>query len=159
MNVLVAGVGYTNLRDLSVGPTMVGLLRQLDWQPGVEIEDLSYGPIAVAQRLQEAPGYYDRIVLVSAAERGDVPGTVRCYQWNASLPSEDEIQRRVGEAIGGVVSLDNLLVVAQHLGALPPDVRVIEVEPQDTGWGPGFTPEVQAALPRVLENVRKAVTD
>jgi hypothetical protein len=54
-------------------------------------------------------GHYDRIVLVSAVERGDAPGTVRCYQWGSSLKNEDKIQRRPGQAIDGAVNLDNLL--------------------------------------------------
>lgn len=155
MNVLIAGVGYHNLRDLSVGPVLLPALRQLDWPADVEIDDLSFGPIAVVQRFQDRPAYYDRIVFVSAVERGREPGCVYVYRWNGDLPDADEIQARVGEAVTGVISLDNLLIIAQHHGVLPADVIVVEVEPVDTGWGEGFTPPVEVALNEAIDVVRQ----
>jgi len=37
--IFIGGVGYTNLRDLSVGPIVLPQLQQLDWPAGVEIDD------------------------------------------------------------------------------------------------------------------------
>jgi hydrogenase maturation protease len=159
MRVMLVGVGYQNLSDLSVGPYLVPKLRELDWPEDVEIDDWSFGPIAVVQRLEDRPGYYDRIVFISAVERGREPGSVQVYQWNHQLPDADEIQRRIGEAIMGVISLDNLLIIAQYLRALPSDVVVVEVEPEDTDWGETFTPRVHAALDEVIRRVREAALD
>lgn len=157
--VLVAGVGYTNMRDLSVGPVLVPALRQVDWPPGVEVQDLSFGPIAVVQWLQERPGYFDRAVFLSAVTRGREPGRVYAYCWDGVLPDREEVQRRVGEAVTGVISLDNLLIIARYFDALPAQVRVVEVEPVETGWGLGFSPRVKASLPEVMKMVRQAVLD
>ena len=159
MRVLIAGVGYPFLRDLSVGPVLVPQLRQLDWPAGVEIDDWSIGPIAVVQRLEERPGRYDRIVFVASVERGREPGRVSCYRWSGHLPDAAEIQQRVGEAVMGVISLDNLLIIGQHFGVFPPDVVVVEVEPEDTGWGSGFTPRIEAALDEAVAAVRRAALD
>lgn len=151
MRVLIGGVGYRNLRDESLGPVVVDQLapRALD---GIEVEDLSYGPVALSQNLQERPPY-DRVVLVAAVRRGRLPGTIERYRWAGVLPPPDEIQARVAEAVTGVISLDNLLVVCGALGGLPDDVRVVEVEPAEEGWGEGFSPEVEARLPDVVEAV------
>jgi hydrogenase maturation protease len=159
MHVLIAGVGYTNLRDLSVGPFLVPRLREMDWPEGVEVDDWSFGPIAVVQRLQDRPGYYDRIVFVSAAERGREPGSVYRGKWEGHLPDPAEIQDRMGEAVTGVISLDNLLVITQHFGVLPSEVIVVEVEPLDTGWGPAFSPPVERALDEVVSTVRRMALD
>jgi hydrogenase maturation protease len=159
MHVLIAGVGYDYLRDLSVGPVLLPMLCELEWPPGVEVDNLSFGPITVVQWLQDRPGYYDRIVFVSAVERGREPGRVYCYRWDGPLPEDDEIQRCVQEAVTGVISLDNLLIIAQHFGALPPEVVVVEAEPVDTGWGPGFTPQVKEAVGEIIETVRRAAID
>lgn len=159
MHVLIAGVGYHFLRDLSVGPVLVPRLQQLDWPPGVEIDDLSFGPIAVVQRFQDRPGYYDRIVFVAGVERGRSPGQVHCYRWAGELPDDEEVQQRVNEAVTGVISLDNLLIIAGRFGVLPPDVRVVELEPEDTGWGPGFTPPVEAALSEMIDTVRRVALE
>ena len=92
-------------------------------------------------------------MLVAAVRRGRPPGTVERYRWEGALPPPDEIQARVAEAVTGVISLDNLLIVCGALGGLPEDVRVVEVEPADEGWGEGFSPEVEAKLLEVLEAI------
>jgi hydrogenase maturation protease len=159
MNVMVAGVGYTNLRDLSVGPVLVARLRELDWPDGVDVDDLSFGPIAVVLQMRDRPGHYQRMVLVSSVERGRVPGGPYSYRWTGELPDPEEIQARVGEAVTGVISVDNLLIVAGHFGALPRDVIVVEVEPEDTGWGPGFTPAIEHILDATIDTVRRVAID
>ena len=159
MAVLIAGIGYQNLRDLSIGPMLVPKLKQLDWPADVEIDDLSFGPIAVVQRFQDRPGYYDRIVFLSGVQRGREPGKIYTYLWLGELPDADEIQQRVGEAVTGVISLDNLLIISQYFGVLPDDVRVIEIEPEDTNYGLEFTPRVAAILDEVVEMVRQAALE
>lgn len=151
MRVLVGGVGYRNLRDGSLGPYLAEVLAERA-PDGVEVEDLSYGPVAVSQNLRDRPPYA-RLVLVGAVRRGRLPGTIERYRWGGLLPPREEIQARVAEAVTGVISLDNLLIVCGALGALPADVRVVEVEPADEGWGEGFSPAVEAGLPEVVEAV------
>jgi len=147
----VGGIGYRNLRDGSIGPYVADVLAERSGN-GIEVEDVSYHPVGLSQNLQERP-VYDRVVLVSAVRRGRAPATVEAYRWDRSLPPEEEIQARVGEAVTGVISLDNTLVVCGALGGFPTDVRVVEVEPADDGWGEGFSPPVQARLPEIVETV------
>ncbi len=159
MRVLIAGVGYQNLRDMSVAHAALPVLQQRTWPIEVEFDDLSFGPIAVVQRFQDRPEYYDRVVFVSAAERGRAPGRVYCSRWSGVLPPAEAIQESVREAVTGVISLDNLLVIAGHFGALPGDVRVVEIEPQDMGWGPGFSPAVESVLGDLVEAVWQAAVE
>lgn len=154
-NVMIAGVGYTNLRDISLGPVLVPRLQQLEWPSGVEVEDWSFGPIMVVHRLQDCPGRYNRIVLFSAVSRGRDPGDVLCYRWTGALPDDDTVQGCVAEAVTGIISLDNLLIIAERLGALPRDVVVVEVEPADCNWGPGFSAPVESALEQVINSLRQ----
>jgi hydrogenase maturation protease len=151
MRVLVGGIGYRSLRDASVGPWVADALagRAAD---GIEVEDVSYHPVGLSQNLQERPAY-DRVVLVAAVRRGRPPATVEAYRWDGSLPPGEEVQARVAEAVTGVISLDNTLVVCGALGGFPADVRVVEVEPSDDGWGEGFSPQVEAVIEDVLEAV------
>ena len=151
MRMLVGGVGYRFLRDDSVGPYIADRLAERAAN-GLEVEDLSYHPVGLTQNLQEREPY-DRLVLVAAVRRGRAPGTVEAYRWSGELPSREEIQERVSEAVTGVISLDNLLIVCGALGGLPSDVRVVEVEPADDGWGEGFSPQVEARLGEVEEAV------
>lgn len=157
--VLIAGIGYQYLRDLSVGSVVIPELRRLAWPAEVEIDDWWFGPIHAVHRLEASPGAYRRIVFVSAVERGREPGVVSCYRWLGELPDADEIQRRVGEAVTGLIHLDNLLIVGEYFRAFPPDVVVVEIEPDDCGWGDGFTPRVAAAMDELVATVRRAALE
>ena len=143
--VLVGGVGYTCLGDLSVGPGLIERLSQQSWPPGVVVEDLSYGPIDVLFRLQASPPF-GAAIFATAVSRGREPGTLHRARWVSPHPSPDELQARIAEAITGVISLDNLLCVLDHFGALPTEVIVLEVEPLAETWGIEFSPPVLAAI-------------
>lgn len=154
--VLVAGVGYGNLRDLSAGPLLVQRLGPLG--DGVDVEDMSYSPIDVLFALQRREPYA-KVVLVSALSRGDPPGTVRRRRWTAPPIAPEDLQARIAEAVTGVINLENHLYVLTHFGALPEDVVIIEIEPGDQGWGEGTTEAVAAALERAAELVRAEVAE
>ncbi len=157
--VFIGGVGYTNLRDLSVGPMGVPELQRLEWPAGVEIDDLSPGgPIAAVHRFREAAPY-DRVVLLGAVGRGRQPGQIYSYRWDGSLPDREEIQLRVTEAVTGVISLDNLLIVGGYFGIWPPAVVVVEVEPREEDWGPEFSEPVQAAITSLIKAVHSAALE
>ena len=149
MRVLVGGVGYRFLRDESVGPWAA---EQLAERAGgdVEVEDLSYHPVGFVHNLQ-AREPYDRLVLVASVRRGRPAGTIEVYRWDGLLPDRDGIQDRVAEAVTGVISLDNLLIVGGALGEMPEDVRVVEIEPGPEQWGDGFSDVVTERLDEVLE--------
>jgi hydrogenase maturation protease len=151
VRILVGGLGYRNLRDGSVGPWVADALAG-EARDGVEVEDVSYHPVGLSQNLQERPPY-DRVVLVAAVRRGRAPGTVTVYRWDRRLPDRDAVQARVSEAVTGVISLDTTLIVCGALGGFPDDVRVVEVEPEDEGWGEGFSATVELRLPEVVEAV------
>jgi hypothetical protein len=90
------------------------------------------------------------MVLVSGVARGRVPGQVYRYQWSGVLPPPEEIQARVAEAVTGVISLDNLLVICRYFQVLPEDVVLVEVEPVVEEWGTEFTPTVERVLDQVV---------
>lgn len=150
---LIAGVGYRNLRDLSAGNAVVDALLPLAWPPGVEVEDLSYGPMDAIFRLREAR--FARLIVVAGAARAwRLPGEVYRRRWRYEPESPEMVQARVAEAVTGVISLDNLLVICAHFAALPPEVIVIEIEPEDDSWGEGFSPRVARAVERIVARLR-----
>lgn len=155
--VLVGGIGYMFLRDLSVGPWLARALRALDWPADVEIDELGPGgPIGAVHRFSETS--YDRVVIAGAVPRGREPATIEAYRWDARVPPADVVQTAVAEGATGVISLDNLVAVGGHFGVWPRDLVIVEIEPQDTGWGEGFSDEVEAALPRLVDVVHASAT-
>lgn len=156
--VLVGGVGYTNLRDLSVGPLLVERLRQTPWPPGVDIEDLSAGAIHEVHVLQSREPY-DAAILIAGIRRGGPAGTVRSYRWDHTPRTSDEVQERVSEALVGIIGLDTLLTVLDHFGALPADTRIVEVEPRDEDWGPDLSAPVGSVMAEVERVVRDQIAE
>ncbi|MHB8596304.1 MAG: hypothetical protein ACYDER_05775 [Ktedonobacteraceae bacterium] len=154
--VFIGAVGYTNLRDLSVGLKVLEDLQKLAWPAGVEIDDLSPGgPIAAIHRFREVLPY-DRVILIGAVGRTREPGQIYCYRWDGCLPNPDEIQMCVSEGVTGVISLDNLLIVGGYFGIWPPDMVLVEIEPCDEDWGPDFSEPVQAAISPMIQAVQLA---
>jgi hydrogenase maturation protease len=136
---------------MSFGPLLVERLRGETWPDDVEIQDLSYGPVAVVQWLQDEPGRFERAILVGSVERGREPGTLTRYDWVAPTLTPGEIQDRVSEAVTGVIGLENLLIIADYFGALPSKTSVIEVEPLDLEWGTDPSPLVERRLSELVQ--------
>lgn len=161
MRALIGGVGYPDLSDHSISWAMVDALERRVLPGGVVAEDVSYNPVAFAQRLGDEPADnpFDVVVLVSAVARGRETGAVTAYRWDLTLPPDDEIHRAVTDAVTGIIHLDNTLVVARHLGALPTRVAVIEVEPLVETFGAAMSLAVADALDGICAEAVRYASD
>ena len=150
--VVVGGVGHLYQGDLDLGRLAVERLAHDDLGEGVAVEEFSYGAVAVAHRLQElAP---ELLVLVGATTRGRPPGSVERREVTMLPRSPEEIQVAVADAVTGYIDLDLVLEVAQGLGALPPRVVTIEVEPARTEPSEQLSSEAERGLLEALALVR-----
>ena len=160
LRAVIGGVGYRNLRDHSLGIVMSDELEALADPPALQVEDLCYGPVAVAQWfLDEANVNRAVFITAIAREDGRPPGTICAYRWDHALPDDDEIQRCVVDAVTGVIFLDNTLVVVEWMGALPHETIVIEVEPLEHAFGDEMSPAVAAAYAEVRKLALHYATD
>ena len=134
----VGSFGKPGMRDLDFGRQVIDCLQQLDWSAGVVIEELPCSPALVLGRLQELRPL--KVVLLGAVTRGDEPpGGIRRYAFHhATVPD-----------------IDHSLTVARQWGGLPADTVVIEVEPADTGYGPGFSETLAECFDPILDMVRE----
>ena len=154
MKVLIAGVGHPNLKDLSFGQIFLEHLKKLEWPENVDLENLSFGAIAVLQWFQDDPGKYDRVIFVSSAEReARPPGTLDVYNWDFAPLDEEVVQECVAESVTGIISLDNLMVILQYFKALPREVIVLDLEPVDSKIGFECSPEITARFAEFEEIV------
>jgi hydrogenase maturation protease len=151
---LVAGFGRPGMRDLDFGRQLIRYLEALDWPEGVVVEDLSYAAPLVLHRLQELEPA--KVVLVGAAARDfDPPGALRRYRLDLGAPGPEEVHKSLEESVQGLVDIDHTLAVVRHWGALPSETVVIEVEPADCSFGPGYSDELDAAFDPMLAMVRE----
>ncbi|MEJ7848252.1 MAG: hypothetical protein WKF92_09210 [Pyrinomonadaceae bacterium] len=156
MKTLIAGVGHPNLKDLSFGQVLLPHLEKQKWAENFDLENLSFGAIAVLQWFQDFPDKYDKVVFISAAEReGRVPGTLDIYDWDFASLDEAVVQECVAESVTGIISLDNLMMILQYFKALPPEVVVLDLEPVDSEIGFECSPGITARFNEFSEIVRQ----
>lgn len=141
------------MRDLDFGRQIIDYLKQLEWPDGVVVEDLSLAAPLVLHRLQELRPA--KLVLVGAVPRDvDPPATLRRRHLDLQSTSPDEVQRRLADSMMEMVDIDHTMGVVRHWGEAPADTVVIEVEPAETSFGPGFSEELAGCVDPILDMVR-----
>jgi hypothetical protein len=151
--VVVGGVGQLWQGDLDLGRVAAQRLSGEDLGRGVLVEDLYYGAVAVAQRLQDlAPS---ALVLVGAEAAGRPAGSVRRIRVDPARYGHDP--GAVADAVQGYVSMHLLLEVAASMGALPQRTVQIVVEPTTIDTSTTLTAPAETALEGALGLVRAEV--
>jgi hydrogenase maturation protease len=153
--VMIGTIGYFNLRDYSIGPNLLAALQKMQWPAGVEVDEMNWGPIAIVQQFQSLPTPYDRVIFLTARSCGRPVGTMTLRRWVGGLPDAENIQARISEAVTGVISVDNLLIIGEHFNIWPEEVFLVDVEPGKEEMGETFTPEVEAVIDDVLNMIHE----
>ena len=130
-------VGYYQfIRGYPLGPELKERLETIEWsEHQVDIKEMNWGPVAIVQDFQASDVSYDRMVLIAAVARGGKTGAVTCRQWIGGELGVMAVQERIFEAVTGIISVDNLLVIGEHFGIWPRELIVIEVEIPDDSIG------------------------
>lgn len=153
--ILVGGVGELFQGDLDVGRVVAERLAGEPLGDHALVEDLHYGAVAVAQRLEEVKATH--LVLVGAVVRGRPPGTVERRLLAAELSGPAEVQQAVGDAVVGYVSIDLVVEVAAGLGVLPARAVAIEVEPVAVGPSDQLSSEVAGVVEEMAALARAEI--
>lgn len=127
--ILIGIVGYYQfIRGYALGPELMARLQADPWPDTVSIKEMNWGPIAIVQDFQASAEKFDRVVLVGAVDRGLAPGTVSCRRWAGGVLDTLAVQARVFEAVTGVISIDNLLIIGAHFNVWPEELFTVEVQ-------------------------------
>ena len=145
---VVIGVGNLLLRDEGVGITAVQELQKRVLPPGVEVID---GGVAGVGLLDFFSGAR-KLVLIDAAEMDLEPGAVVRF-----APEDVRFQSRDLKFSTHDVTLPEVLTLARALNRCPSEVVIIGIQPKEISWGTELTPELRAAVPRVVELVLKEI--
>jgi hypothetical protein len=156
MGALIGGVSQLYQGDLDLGRRAAArLAEQPPGNPEVLVEDLYYGAVAIAQRLQELTP--SMLLLVGAERRGRTPGSIERRRIPQLDLRPEEVQVAVGDSVTGYVGIDLVVEVAWGLGVLPPRTVALEVEPVTIGPGTELSPVGADALERVVAMARLEV--
>jgi len=143
--VLIGLVGYYQfVRGYPIGPELSERLHAHAWPNDVvSFKEMNWGPIAIVQDFQASDETYERIVLVTAVDRGLKTGTVTCRQWLGGKLDVLSVQDRVFEAVTGIINVDNLLVIGEHFGIWPKELISVEVQLGDHTFGDLVLSEIE----------------
>ncbi|MQA17391.1 MAG: hypothetical protein GEV09_25765 [Pseudonocardiaceae bacterium] len=155
VSVLVGGVGELFQGDLDLGRRAVDRLATENLGHGVLVEELHYGAVAVAQRLDELRP--TALVLVGATQRHRSPGTVDRRRIFPVTTEPFAVHRAVSDAVTGYVSIDLVTQVAAGLQILPARTVTVEVEPRVTEPSEQLSHVAAEALEQALTMVRREV--
>jgi hydrogenase maturation protease len=142
--ILILGVGNLLMGDEGVGVHVVRALDLTELPPGVRLLDGGTGSFLLLEPMQTASS----VILIDASIDGGAPGTVRRLEPRFS---SDYPRTLTAHDIG----LKDLLDAFHFMGA---DVRVVLLAVSIGGVQPmldELSPEVAAALPRIVELVRE----
>lgn len=143
---LVLGLGNVLLTDEAVGSIAVHRLKaQSDADNRLMLLDGGTLSFTLALPIAEC----ERLIVIDAAALGEPPGTFRVFEDEAMDRQLSRHAKSVHE-----VSLADLMDIARLTGTLPRRRALIGIEPAVVDWGDGLTPEVDAALPEVMNRVR-----
>ncbi|MEO6132459.1 MAG: hypothetical protein ABIQ02_11465 [Saprospiraceae bacterium] len=153
--ILIGTIGYHNLGNHSLGPALLSTLQALKWPDGVDVEEMNWGPIAIVQKFQTLKSPYARVILLAAIERQDRSiGDIDTFRWMGRLPDDEMIQACVGDAVTGVISVENLLIIGEHFKIWPEETFIVDIEPGPELAGIDFTSEVEKAIPDIINTIR-----
>ena len=144
---LVAGVGNIFLGDDAFGVEVVRLLAERPVPEGVQIRDFGIRGVHLAYDLLDG---CDLFVLVDAAARGEVPGTVTVLE--VEPPDPDSLTSPVMDAHD--LTPDAIFAMLASLGGRPGRSLVVACEPTDVSAGMGLSEPVLAAVPHAVQTVK-----
>ncbi|MCR4438788.1 MAG: hydrogenase maturation protease [bacterium] len=143
---LVVGVGNVLLADEGVGVHAANLLQAARLPEHVRVMECGTNFMAAATHLRGAR----KVVIVDAVRAGSKPGTIHRLTY-------EELERagaglRFAHQVSLLSSLRLLRLAEPALAKA--EVILLGVEPATVSGGMEMSPEVRAALPRLIEAVR-----
>lgn len=141
---LILGLGNPLRGDDGVGPRVVAELRRRGLPDGVEAVDGGTGGLDLLHLLEG----WERAIIVDAALLGREPG-----EYVRFAPEEAHLVEGLVSLSGHSAGLADTLALARALGRRLPDIVIYGVQPERMDWEEGLSPAVEAALPRLVEEI------
>jgi len=145
----VLGCGNTLVGDDGVGIRVIERLQQMRLPKNVEIIDAGVGGLAILSWIEDI----DKVVIVDAVQTGnEPPGTVYEFTDN-ELPPSNMFMLSLHD-----LNLVDTLNVGRIVQKMPDEIVIIGVEVNRVAeFTKELTPEVEAAIPEVIDLVLKEI--
>jgi hydrogenase maturation protease len=143
----ILGCGNTLVGDDGVGIRVIERLRKMKLPENVEVVDAGVGGLAILSWIEDA----DKVIIVDAVQTGnEPPGTV--YEFtDKDLPPSNMFMLSLHD-----LNLVDTINVGRIVQKMPGEIVIIGVEVKRVAeFTKELTPEVEAAVPEVLDLVLK----
>jgi hydrogenase maturation protease len=147
--ILVAGIGNIFLGDDGFGPEVIRHLATETLGDDVAVADFGIRSVHLAYELADEK--YAAAILVDAAPRGDVPGTLYVIDPDieaAAVPDE--------AADAHTLTPGSVLAWLKRIGSACP-VRIVACEPESLDEKIGLSSTVTASIPGAVQLVREQI--
>jgi hydrogenase maturation protease len=140
---VVISLGNLYMKDDGIGIRVAKALKEKPPHEDFSVHEHPEMDLTMIEKLQGA----SKVIIVDSVRGGKEPGTVSKYT----------LTRRKGEGAElpslHSLKLHDILDLAMATGILTCPVVIIGVEPKDDSLGEGLSPEVELAIPKVIEAV------
>jgi hydrogenase maturation protease len=140
--VLILGLGNPLMGDDGIGVRIVEEVKGLGLPDEVTVIE---GGTAGLDLIPLMEGY-QRVIVVDAADLGHPPGAVVRF-----TPSEVQLHTADAPLSPHQIGLGEVLALAEALRLAPAELVIIGVQPSRIEAGLGLSPEVERAIPKIVE--------
>jgi hydrogenase maturation protease len=141
---LVIGIGNPLRGDDGIGSRALEILAQEDLPEGVELVELGTPGWGLVTNLQDR----QRVIIIDAVRMGQKPGA-----WRRFSPQEVRFITQDETLSLHEPGLAESLELAQALDWLPDEIIIYGIEPANTEFGSGLSPEVENSIPTLIKNI------
>ncbi|HEY83904.1 MAG TPA: hydrogenase maturation protease [Chloroflexi bacterium] len=142
---LIIGLGNPLRGDDGIGARVAQALAEQNLPPNVDVLDGGTQGLGIVNMLEGR----QRVIFVDAADVGVAPGQFKRFTLDEARLLGNDRHLSLHNA-----SLRDALLLAQALDMLPPEVIIFGVQPDTLEWDSTLSPPVEAALPRLLAEVK-----
>lgn len=151
MKTCIIGIGNSWATDDGIGREVIQQLQEkYASKSPVPPNTILFGTfLQPSVELINLMGQCDTLILVDAVYSGAKPGTIHREVWRPGLLSSRGVERASSHGL----SVKDVLELAATMGQLPEQIILWGVEVASTEPGQGLSPEVEAALPTVVDQL------
>jgi hydrogenase maturation protease len=146
----VIGIGNVLMADDGIGPVLVGLARErlghLDDVVFLDEGTIGFGLIHVLKD-------YDEVIIIDSGDIGKAPGDFEVFSPDEVMSSKLCQGFSLHES-----DLLKVLEVSKLLGEMPKGLRILAIQPRETGWIEGISRELSERVDEYLGAISKELT-
>jgi len=140
----VISVGNDLYGDDGIGNAVLLVLEQMPEMKNIELIDGATDALGLIDHFENT----EHIILVDAAQMGEVPGTVRVFP-----KDEVKLNIKMDHLTVHGISLAETFDIAKAVDKLPKKVTIIGVEPKNIGISEKLSDVVTQSIPEIVSHI------